>query len=240
MNSLLVLLMIFSPYVHAVFQLNNGLTTSDREKITRILGVGTTSKNMTSPRPLGSDNGLEISFMMEVLDIDNVSQFILSPQNNKSLYYPKFLIGKGLFESTDVFFHFIPYTESLGLSEVGGVLRYNFYVSSHKLFFASIILNANSANFNNQFIGRNVGGDLLVGLDWNHFSVFSTVGHVGTTGKFTGGTFGVTDSLRDENESANALHLSFGAVYQYSILSLGISYDQFIEQVYSIKLGLTL
>lgn len=224
----------------AAFKLSNNLNANDRSLIVKNLGLGTSSKNLTSVKPLGTEDGLEISFLVEVLDIHKISEFISSPTNNHSMYYPKFLIGKGLFESTDIFFHFIPYTESLGLSEAGGVLRYNVYRADDNFFFASLSAQANSANFNNQLVSRNVGGDLLLGLQWSQFSVFSAIGHVSSEGTFTGGPQGVTDSQTNQTASIQSLHLALGGQYTYSIFNFSFSYDRYAQQIFTFKVGLTL
>ena len=223
----------------AEFRLTNNLNAADRTQLVKTLGLSTSSKNLTSVKPLGSDSGLEVSFIMEMMDIDNVSQYITSPGDNNFLYYPKILIGKGLFERADIFFHFIPYTESLGLSEVGAMFRYNFFRSSQNLFYSSLLLHGSSANFNNQLTTRNIGGDLLMGLDWESFALFSGIGHARSVGKFNGGTFGVTDSMNNQQESTATLHVSLGGVFRYSIMSLTLSYDRYDEEVYTAKFGFT-
>lgn len=234
---ILTILLFFAPSASAEFGLVSGLNSANRKDVLKVLGLGTTGKNVSLPIGLGSNHGLEISLANEFIDTTSVSQFITNSDSKSTLYYPKISIGKGIYDRTDLFIHFIPYTATLGLSEYGGTLRYNFYRPSNSVFSASAVVSMNSANFNNQLTARGVGGDLSLGMTWDYFSMFTSVGMAKSTGLFIGGTQGTTDSLQNETEEISDMHYSVGFLTRYKIYFLSAALDHYTEPVYTLKLG---
>lgn len=222
----------------AEFGLSSGLTAANRQQILQVLGLGTSGKNVSIPTGLGTDNGLELSLANELISTDTISQFITDKESRHTLYYPKISIGKGLYERTDMFIHFIPYTATLGLSEFGGTLRYNFFKDDKSRLSASAVVHLNSANFNNQLTTRGLAGDLTFGMNWDFFSIFSSVGMARSKGTFIGGTQGTTDSLLDETLSVSDMHFSVGVLGRYDKYFIAAALDHYTQPVYSLKLGL--
>ncbi|MCC6137449.1 MAG: hypothetical protein IT287_02370 [Bdellovibrionaceae bacterium] len=226
-----------SPLASAEFSLSSNLTQNNREQILKILGLGTSGKNISIPMGLGTDHGLEISLANEFINTEKISQFITDERSQNTLYYPKISIGKGIYSRTDLFIHFIPYTATLGLSEFGGTIRYNFFKPSDSIISMSAVLNLNSSNFNNQITTRALSGDLSIGMNWKYFSLFSSIGHVKSTGTFTGGSQGTTDTSFNETESVSNFHYSVGALTRYKIYFVSAALDHYTEPVYSLKIG---
>jgi hypothetical protein len=221
----------------AEFGFNANLAKGDRVLILRTLGLGTLSKNLSQPRPLGTNSGVEIGVITEMINTKEIKPFLIDSRNSDVLYYPKLLVGKGLYERVDFFFHFIPFTSTLGVSEFGGMLRYNFF-QTNSPFLASALIHANSANFNNQLTTRNVGADLSLGLAWDGFSVFTGFGWGRSKGTFVGGTTGgITDSLNSETEVAQSSHISLGASVKSDIYTFAFSVDHYVDYVYAVKFG---
>lgn len=237
MFKILALLISITHFSHGEFNLATGLTESNRQLVLKTLGLGTLSKNTSRALPLGTDSGLEISLTTEVINTKRIAPFIVEEKNQDYILYPKFSIGKGIFNKLDVYFHFIPYTKTLGLSEFGGLFRYNFFHSESSPLTTSILLHANSANFNNQLISRNIGSDLLFGMNWETFSLSSSFGWGSSSGRFIGGTQGVTDSLIDEYEDVDSFHFAVATHFKYKIWVLSASMDHYTRPVYSIKIG---
>jgi hypothetical protein len=233
-----LLTILLSSHAHAGFAFNPNLDKSDRKLIIETLGLGILTKNLSQPRSLGTDSGLEIGIITEIINTRRIKPLLTDSRNSDVLYYPKLIIGKGLYDCVDLFFHFIPFTSTLGVSEFGGMLRYNFIQSPDSLFVASALLHANSANFNNQLITGNFGADFSFGLAWENYSISTGLGWGKTNGTFSGGTAGVTDSLNEESESAQSRHISVGATVKKDIYTFALSVDHYREIVYAIKLGL--
>jgi hypothetical protein len=232
-----VLTLLISQNAFAEFGLASGLTATDRQQILKILGLGTSGKNVSIPKGLGTNNGLELSLANEFINTETISQFIIDRESRNTLYYPKISIGKGLYERTDIFIHFIPYTATLGLSEFGGTIRFNFYKEADSGISASAIFHLNSANFNNQLTTRGLAGDLSLGMNWDYFSVFTSVGMARSKGTFIGGTQGTTDSLNDETLSVSDMHFSVGTLVRYDIYFIAAALDHYTRPVYSLKMG---
>lgn len=234
---LMTLMMMFPLPSHAEFGLASNLDHLNRKEILRILGLGTTGKNISIPTGLGGDHGLELSLANEFIDTSTISRFITDDRSQNTLYYPKISIGKGIYERTDLFIHFIPYTATLGLSEFGGTLRYNFFKPADSILSASAVLSINSANFNNQLTARGLVGDVSLGMNWEYVSVFSSFGMARSKGTFIGGTQGTTDTLLDETTSVSEFHYSVGALTRYKSYFIAAALDHYTKPVYTLKIG---
>ncbi len=224
-------------FTNAEFNLASGLNSHNRVEVLKVLGLGSSSKNLSTLRPLGTDSGIEVGIAFEFIDTNPIKDLIDDEQTKSILYYPKIIIGKGIYDRIDLFFHFIPYTATFGLSEFGSLFRLNFYQTEAKNFYATALLHANSANFNNQLVSRNLGADLMMGYQRNAFSIFITLGWTGAYGKFVGGTNGTTDSLVAETEEVQALHSALGMTYEWALWNSTLSVDHYVQPIYSAKLS---
>jgi hypothetical protein len=237
MFMLLQLLVLLMPFSQAEFSLASGLTESNRIAVLEVLGLGSSSKNISTLQPLGTESGLEVAIAFEFINTDTINRFITDEKSQNTLYYPKIIIGKGIYDSMDIYFHFIPYTATFGLSEFGSMIRYNFFKAASTGLVFTGILHANSANFNNQLVSRNLGADFMLGLGSKSLSVFTTLGWAGAYGKFVGGTNGITDSLVRESEEVDSLHAALGMTSQWSVVNWTLSLDYYVEPVYTAKVS---
>lgn len=228
---------LISPSSHAEFGLTNYLNKSQRESVLKVLGLGSSSKNISTPKGLGTDHGLEISIANEFINTESISQLLDGNRSKNNLYYPKIYVGKGIYERSDIFIHFIPYTATLGLSEFGGSFRFHFLNAEDSLFTLSSVFGINSANFNNELVVRTFNADLAVGLNWKSFALFSSAGIAEAKGQFIGGTVGATDSLVDETENVSNFHFSVGGLARYKVYFVSLALDRYTESVYTIKVG---
>jgi hypothetical protein len=231
------ILLTLLPLVAAEFSLTSGLTEANRKSVLEILGLGSSSKNISTLRPLGTNSGLEVAFALEFIDTSNIKEFIADDRSRHTVFYPKILIGKGIYERIDLFFHFIPYTATFGITEFGSLLRYNFLNQSIKPFVLTGLIHANSANFNNQLVSRNLGADMMFGYKLRRVSLFTTLGWASAYGKFVGGAQGVTDTLISEREEVSALHSALALTLEQDSWSVTASLDHYIEPVYTLKLS---
>lgn len=231
------LFFVLTYFTNAEFNLAPGLNTQNRIEVLKVLGLGSSSKNLSTLKPLGSESGLDVGIAFELIDTNSIKNLIDDEQTQSVLYYPKIIIGKGIYDRIDLFFHFIPYTATFGLSEFGSLVRLNFYQTEAKNFFATALLHANSANFNNQLVSRNLGFDVMLGYQFESFSLFTTIGWAGAFGKFVGGTNGVTDSLLSESEQALAVHSALGMTYEWSRFNATLSVDHYTKPIYSAKIS---
>jgi hypothetical protein len=231
-------LLLLLPFSVAEFSLSSGLTKENRVSVLEVLGLGSSVKNISTLAPLGTDSGLEVAIAFEFINTDTINNYITDKQSQNTLYYPKIIIGKGIYDHLDLYFQFIPYTATFGISEFGSLLRYNFYKMTDSPFYITGMIHANSANFNNQLVSRNLGTDLMFGYGPSPLSVFTTLGWTGAYGKFVGGTNGITDTGVPEKEEVNALHAALGINSQWNYLNMTLSLDYYVEPVYTAKISL--
>jgi hypothetical protein len=235
---LLAWVLISSFETSAKIRLPQNLSQSDRQKALEILGFGTSGKVLSDPYPLGGYSGFEVALSIESVPVDDLGRLGGKTEPNDRFTYPKISIGKGLFYDIDFFVHFIPFNESTGLSEFGGILRWSFYQATFLPATISLVAHANNANVNNQYSGLSSGVEIITGLNVKNFSLFLGAGKVHTYGRFIGGANGVTDSGRVEFESAQTLHSIIGGSYRMNQLFAAFQIDQYTQPVFSTKVGL--
>lgn len=228
------------PPAHAEFNLTSGLNSAQRNDTLEVLGFGTQFKNLFRPSPLGSNSGFQVSLSAEMISTSNISEFIVEETNRDSVLYPKIYIGKGIYERLDAFFHFTPFTQTLGFSEYGGFVRYHLTQPGRGPVFTSLVIHGNTGNFNNQLNINNTGANISMGLQFQHFSLSGVVGFVRSEGRFVGGAQGVTDTLNTENNSKSSEHVGLGAHYSWKTVVASVSLDHYTAPVISLKLGMEL
>lgn len=227
------------PRAEASIQIPTGLTKTDREETLRILGFGTSSKMLTDPYPLGGYAGFEIGISLENLPTEDLSRLgARLPAPQPEVAFPKFSIGKGLYNDVDLFFHFTPYNRADQISQYGGILRWGFYQASFLPLSASIAAHLNSADVNNQVTATTYGLDLIGGINVSNVALFIGGGPVESSGRFIGGTAGITDSKSLETERVSGFHSMIGANIHISSVFVAVQIDRYTVPVLSGKLGL--
>lgn len=229
----------FSTQSMAKVEIPTGLTRADRQETVRILGFATASKILSDPYPLGGYQGLELGMSVEnipVEDLGRLGNTLAAPQ--KDIAYPKFTIGKGLYDNLDFFVHFIPYSEKTEITQYGGLLRWGAYQAKFLPLNLSVLVNFNNANFSNVLTTRTIGVDLIGGINVDTVALFVGGGPVQSRGRFVGGAQGLTDSGTLESESVEGFHTVIGANVQISRAFVSAQIDRYMTTVYSAKLGL--
>ena len=223
------------------FEIPQGLDSDDRQRTLEILGLGTATKFLSNAYPLGGYSGLEVSLSYEALDVEEVTRLGATSSSVGTVFYPKFNIGKGIYNNSDIFFHFIPFNETSGLSKYGFSYRWSFYESLYLPINFSLLTHASNANIRNKLVARSLGADILLGLTLSNFSLNMGAGWVRTTGDFTGGTQGVTDtpgSARIATNRVDSGHFMFGGTYNFEPFFMGASIDRYEDVVFNIKAGM--
>lgn len=216
----------------------SSLNIKEREKVLQILGFGSSTKLLSDPYPLGGYTGLEIGVSFEQIpteDLGVLGSQISKPQDTYT--YSTISIGKGVYNNVDVFVHFLPFSESGGVSEYGAQIRYGFYENKTLPYFSSLIFHMNSTNVENKMISKSIGSDLVLGVRVENFALYVGAGMLGVSGKFVGGASGVTESGLEENESISAFHALIGGVFYYEDLFLAVQVDQYDDSIMSAKVG---
>lgn len=224
--------------VQAAVQLPQNLSQGDRVTALRIIGLGTSSKLLTNPYPLGGYAGVEAGFSLETLPADELSHLgngVHPAQQDVTL--PKFTIGKGLYNNLDLFIQFTPYSRQDEVAQYGGMVRWGFYQASTLPVSFSILANLNSANMANQMTAQSYGADLIAGINVENLALFAGGGWIEATGVFNGGASNITDSKVQETEFVSGSHFVAGADIRLKNLFVAVQMDRYSVTVFSGKVG---
>jgi hypothetical protein len=239
-----LLVFLISHICGAAIELPKGLNQENREKTLKLIGMGTSSKILTDPYPLGGFPGLEISASVEVLDLSdlkNLGTTTLSTQD--SVAYPRITIGKGTFANTDIFVHFTPFDKGLGISEFGGLIRMGVYQATYLPSSLSILVHTNRSTINNTLETSTYGADLIAGFSLEKMSLYFGGGMISSKGRFLVGTHAlaqansITDTNESTQESVSSLHSVMGATLRFGKFFVAAEIDRYADTTISAKLG---
>jgi hypothetical protein len=237
MKLLAVLIICWTLPLQAV-TIPTNLDGKDRASVVEILGMGTSSKLLTIPYPLGGFSGIEMGVSVESLPVDNLSRLGNKTKRQTTFNYPKISLGKGLYNDLDLYVHFIPFNESTGLTEYGGIIRWTMYKSTLLPANIALVLHGNSSNIDNLFISDSVGADLVAGINVNYISLYFGYGQVQVRGRFAGGVNGITDSGREETSAVSKGHAIIGGSIFFDPYFVAFQIDQYDTTVMSGKVGI--
>lgn len=224
--------------VWGAVRIPKNLDQKDRETATKILGWGTASKLLADPFPLGGYSGLELGVSFISVPVDDLSRLgskNVGPQDDFT--FPKISVGKGLYNNIDSWVHFIPYSESTGLSEYGGIFRWCFIEAKFFPGTFSLVAHGNAANITNTFSSQTAGADLITGINIGRIGFYLGGGRIYSTARFIGGVTGVTDTLKDETVSVEGFHSVLGASLKLQNLFAVVQIDLYTLPIFSTKFG---
>lgn len=223
----------------AALQIPTNLSESDRITALKIVGLGTGSKILSEPYPLGGYSGFELGLSLESLPVDDLARLgdgLSSPQQD--VVYPKLTFGKGLYNDVDVFLHFTPFRRQDEISLYGAMVRWGFYQGQYLPVSASLVIHANAGNFGNILTATTYGADLIGGITVNQVSLFAGLGIMQANGTYTGGANSVTGG-QETKETVEGLHTVIGANLRFfDPVFLTLEIDRTEVAVISGKLGL--
>lgn len=247
MNRLLLiaLLIFLTPaMILAKVRIPEDLNGDDQKKVLGILGLGTNSKILTDPYPLGGYAGFELGVEYHTISVTRLAktgdQFASqggSSRKQDFFSYPTITLGKGLYNNLDIFLHFMPFSEGTGISEYGGALRWGAYQMAYYPISFAVIINGNSTNINDLIITKNYGVDLTVGITTQNLFIYTGAGWTKSTGEFVGGANGITTSQDTEQVSVQSYHSMMGAGFRVSDFFLVLQADVYYDPTYSAKIG---
>ncbi len=147
----------------------------------------------------------------------------------------------------------MPPTGNVRASDYSGQLRWAFYQAESLPVNLSFVTYFNSLNFNDTFMNRNIGGELMVGVNVNNFALYFGGGLVEARGTFVGkNNAGVCneDCTVDPNDpelnttsrtvtnTVQETHTFVGFSLHYQNLFAAAQVDRYRDAVYSMKVGL--
>lgn len=251
-------LILAGPLANA-FDIPKGLNETDRLEIVRTLGLNSATKMLNNPYPLGGYSGFEVGYSLEYVNIRDIRRLGCTPgsagcaatkySDETEWRYSRLTLGKGLYNDIDVFFHFIPPMGGVHVSDYGGALRWSFFQARFLPINISAIAHFDQLNYGNDFLNRNIGAEIMVGINVDNFAVYFGGGQIQATGTFIGGnacencTVNSGDSgLNPETNTATtrviATHTVVGLSLHYENLFAAAEVDRYQDAVYSLKTGL--
>lgn len=256
-------LLLFTTATHA-FEIPKMLSSADREEVIRIVGLNSATKTLTNPYPLGGYSGFEIGYSLEFVNVRDIRRLGCQPGAsgcpNKELSdesewrYSRITIGKGLFNDIDIFVSFLAPVGGVKASDYGGMVRWSFFQAEFLPINLSLVLHGNQLNFNDSFAARNLGTELMAGVNVDNFALYFGGGWIESKGTFMGGLANCdapdcTVSPADPDLNANTrtvsnvvreTHTVVGFSLHFENLFAAAQVDRYRDAVYSLKLGLRL
>lgn len=241
----------------AAFEIPNGLNATDRREVVRTIGLNSAPKALSNPYPLGGYSGFEVGYSLEVINIRDIRRIGSSGNNDFSdqteWRYSRLTVGKGLYNNIDLFLSWMPPTGNVRASDYGAQLRWSFYQAAFLPVNLSMMAYFNQLNYNDTFMNRNVGAELMAGVNVNNFALYFGGGMVQAHGTFIGkndsGTCGedctvdpndpeVNGSSHTVSNSVTESHTFVGFSLHFQNLFAAAQVDRYRDAVYSAKVGM--
>jgi len=242
-------------------EIPKGLSSSDRKEVVRTLGLNSANKVLSNPYPLGGYSGFEVGYSVEFVNVRDMRRLGCAPGSpgcaNTSLSdetewrYSRLTVGKGLYSDVDVFFSFIPPTDEVTVSDYGAAARWSFYQARFLPINLAALVHFNQLNFNDTFMNRNLGAELMVGVNVDNFAVYFGGGLVEAQGTFIassvgcredctvdGGDSDVDRSTNTVTDTVQETHTVVGLSMHFENLFAAAQVDRYRDAVYSMKIGL--
>jgi hypothetical protein len=245
---------IFFLHGALAFQIPKGLTSADRKEVIRTVGMNSATKVLSNPYPLGGYSGFEVGYSVEFVNVRDIRRLGSNSEisDDTEWRYSRLTVGKGLYKDVDAFFSFMPPVGSENVSDYGAAVRWSFFQAQFLPINISTLIHFNQLNFNDSFMNRNYGAEVLVGVNVDNFSLYFGGGMIEARGTFIGTVGGVcidnctvTDIDSDANQTDHTVsnevqetHSVVGLSLHYENLFTAAQVDRYRDAVYSMKLGL--
>lgn len=161
------------------------LNLSDIPEAIKILGLGSSSRFVSNPYPLGGYSGFEIGFSHEIIDTQDFARLGPTQPPPKDLRLNRLSIGKGVYNNFDIFVHFVPFSRGSQVSEFGGTLKWTPYEARFLPLTFSVLGHSNTINLQDQYNSQSFGLDALTAVSVNNFALYFGAGRVQSRSTFT-------------------------------------------------------
>ncbi len=242
-------------------EIPKGLNATDRREVVRTIGLNSAPKALSNPYPLGGYSGFEVGYSVEFINVRDIRRLGCAPgspgcgnnnySNETEWRYSRLTVGKGLYNDVDVFFSFIPPMGGVRASDYGAQLRWSFYQAQFLPVSLSMIGYFNQLNFNDIYMNRNTGVELMAGVNVNNFALYFGGGWLQAEGTFISGTTAncedcTVDSTEPEanqvsrtvSHAVEATHTVVGFSFHFENLFAAAQVDRYRDAVYSMKVGM--
>lgn len=233
-----LLLICFLPSLSwASLAIPTDLSADERHRMTELLGLSTGSKILGNPYPLGGYAGIEVGYEYQVISTSEIAQMGSKPSETSEVGVTQLTLGKGLYNNVDLYLEFTPFSQSADVTSYGGQIRWGFYQAEYLPAHLSLILSANSTNFENKATFSSQGGDIVAGFTVQDVTLYTGLGWARAYGNFMGGVSGITDDQSTDKTSASSMHYVAGMNVKYQRMFLALELDRYTDANYAAKLG---
>ncbi|MCB0350163.1 MAG: hypothetical protein KDD38_03205 [Bdellovibrionales bacterium] len=222
------------------------LSRPDLDEVVQILGFNTGTKFLSNPYPLGGYSGFEVGLSTEFVNSTDLSRLGAGTPKQSSFQYNRISFGKGLYNNTDLFLQFIPFSSSNEISEYGGLFKWNFYQARYLPFSISFLGHYSTINIQDSFINESLGYDLLGGINLSSFALYFGAGEQKARSTFARNVLDTGDPNISSGMNstgtfvtrATQIHSFVGLHVNVANVFLAAQIDRYEQPVYSAKLGL--
>jgi hypothetical protein len=218
----------------AAISIPNNLSDSDQVFMVDTLAFSMAFRPVDNPTPLGLYSGLEIGVSLEYMPTGDIGGLGSGGSTEKSLVYPRFSLGKGIFDNVDLFFSFAPYSQGTGVGIYSGALRWGFYQATFVPATFSLLVSGTAANLDNLFLSQTEGVDLISGISADPFSFYIGAGTLYGQGQFDST---ITVEQAQTNQIGRSFHTMLGATLNIGPAFAALELDNYNVTTYSFKLG---
>jgi len=226
--------MLFSSLGKGALTIPTSLTDNDQITILQTIGFATSFRTIDAPGPLGLYSGLEVGVSIEEIPTGDLGYLGSGASVEKSLIYPKFSIGKGIFDNLDLFFSFAPYTQGISLGVYSGALRWAMYQATFVPATFSLLVSGSSTNLDNLFFAQTEEADIITGVNSDPFSFYIGAGTLYGQGQFDQS---ITIENASTNQVARAFHTVLGASFIVNPVFAALQLDNYATTTFSFKMG---
>lgn len=235
--SFLFLILGFSLNAFGTLTIPKNLNSTDRERVTEILGLSSASKILGNPFPLGGYSGIEVGYSFEVIATTEISQLGNGSDRTSEVSYGQLTLGKGLYNNLDVYLHFTPFSQGLDITGYGGQIRWGFYQAEYLPAHLTMIAYANTMSFENMITTNTTGLDLVAGFSVEDVTLYTGIGMTRSIGTFLGGADGITDSGSTTQADLTESHYLAGINIRLAKTFVAFQLDRYTQATYSAKFG---
>lgn len=218
----------------ATLSLPTGLTNGEQLLIMQPLVFGTSFHPVNDPYPMGNRGGFEFGISGHSIPTGNIGYYGNQTLINNSTAYPMLSFGKGIYESMDLLFSFLPFNEATGISSYTGGARWTFFQPTFVPASFSFLFHAGSTNLNNLIFSETLGADLIVGVNVDVFSFFVGGGPIYGQGTFSST---LTQNGLKSVQTSWAFHSIIGVNVAINRFFLAGEVDTYNTTITSLKIG---
>jgi hypothetical protein len=226
--------LLFFPQAHGVLSIPSGLTDGEQELVLQILGFGTSFRPVDNPYPLGGYSGVEVGLGLSNISTGDIGYFGNKSAVDRNVLYPQVSLGKGIFDSIDLFFNVSPYNENTGIGLYSGAVRWGFFQATFVPACFSLLVHGTHTNFNNLFISQAYGVDLISGVNVDPFSFYVGAGTLYGMAQFDQS---ITVDHTKTNHVGRSFHTILGVNIALNEIFLAVEVDSYSSTVATGKVG---